>query len=290
LADSLTGRTPAYVAALGERNRLLAELRRRGSRGGVIPLHRAMLSGRLTPALVLSAVIIPFLLAVLVLLALRPVGDLWVAALSTLQGVLGLPGDVAVHTVPLGRVFSFSIPYLTTAASLPSVREYVTIGAVCAVVMIASWVLPQRFLPVAYYLRFGTLVQLTAFLYFAIRPDFFPYELPAYLESLFEIGAAVLVLVPVVYGLTLYPFDIAIWRKVLLTLAAVVHLAVLVPLQGAIHAYAIHHLSLLVMPSMFFLWGILPHVFVIVSLYGLGMSWPDAQARDRQERPAVARP
>lgn len=290
MADSLTGRTPAYVAALGERNRLLAELRRRGSRGGVIPLHRAMLSGRLTPSLVLSTVIIPLLLAVFVLLLLRPIGDLWIAALPVLQGMLGLPGDVAVHTVPLGRVFSYSIPYLTTAASLPSFREYATVGAVCAGAMIVSWLLPQRYLPVAYYLRFGTLVQLTAFLYFAIRPDFFPYELPAYLQSLFEIGSAVLVLVPVVYGFTLYPFDIAIWRKVLLTLTTVVHLAVLVPLQGVIHAYTIHHLSLLVMPSMFFLWGILLHVFVIVSLYGLGMSWPDAEARERLERRTVPRP
>jgi len=164
------------------------------------------------------------------------------------------------------------------------------VGSVCVVAMVSSWLLPSRFLPLAYLLRFGTLVQLTAFLYFAIRPDSFPYELPPYLQSLFEIGSAVLVLVPIVYGFTLYPFDIAIWRKVLLTVGTVAHLAVLIPLQGTIHAFAIYHLSVLVMPSMFFLWGILLHVFVFVSFYGWGMSWPDVKAGERKESRVVMEP
>jgi hypothetical protein len=245
-----------------------------------------MSSGRLTPSLVVSTIVIPLLIAVFVMLGLRPIGDRWVEALRVLQDALGLPGEVAAHGVPLGRIFSFTIPYLTTPAALPTIREYAIVGSVCVLAMIASWLLPPRFLPLAYYLRFGTLVQLTAFLYFAIRPDVFPYELPPYTQSLFEIGAAVLVLIPVVYGFTLFPFDIAIWRKVALTLATVVHLAVLVPLQTAIHAYAIYHLSLLVMPPMFFLWGVLLHVFVFVSLYGWGMSWPDVREEPRfDDRP-----
>lgn len=247
-----------------------------------------MVSGRLTPSLVVSTIAIPFLIAVFVLLGLRPLGDLWVEALRLLQGALGLPGEVAAHGVPLGRIFSFSIPYLTTPATLPTIREFVIVGSICALAMIVSWLLPPRFLPLAYYLRFGTLVQLTAFLYFAIRPDVFPYALPEYSQSLFEIGSAVLVFVPVVYGFTLFPFDIAIWRKVALTLGTVVHLAVLILLQVAVHAYAIYHLSVLVMPALFFLWGVLLHVFVFVSMYGWGMSWPDVgEKARREERMAV---
>jgi hypothetical protein len=57
------------------------------------------------------------------------------------------------------------------------------------------------------------------------------------------------------------------------------HIAVLIPLQVMVHAFLIHHLSLLVMPALFLLWGILPLLFVFVALYGWAMSWPDLPAR-----------
>lgn len=284
MASLLPGEALADLKLPGDRNRLLAELGRRGSRGGVIPLHRAMTSGRLTPSVVVSAVIVPMLIATFVLLALRPLGDVWLQALRLLQGALGLPGGVAAHELPLGRVFSYTVPYLTTTARLPATRDHLIVGAACAVFLMVARALPARFTPLSYYLRFGTLVQLTAFLYFAIEPDTFPYALPPYLQSLFEMGSAALVLIPIVFGLTLFPFDIALWRKIVLTLATVGHLAVLIPLQAAIHAYAIYHLSVLVMPAMFFLWGVLVHVFVFVAMYGWGMSWPERDAQPRASR------
>jgi len=100
--------------------------------------------------------------------------------------------------------------------------------------------------------------------------------LPQYTLGFLQAGCAVLVLVPLVLGLTFYPFDIAVWRKVLLTAMVVGHMAVLLPLQVALHSYVVYHLSLLALPTMFFLWGLLIEVFVFVAFYGWGMSWPDA--------------
>jgi hypothetical protein len=280
LGSSLTGKTPRQVVAAGDRDRerTLTEVRRRGVRGGVIGTHRSMASGYLTPSLVLSAVIVPLLLAATVVVALGPITDVWRQTLDLLRRALDLPGEVVSRTVSLGGILSFAMPYLSTPANVPGVRENVIVGAVCVLALAVSFALPKRFLPLAYYLRFGTLVQLTTFLYFAIRPDSFPYALPPYLLSLMDLGTAILVVVPLVYGLTLFPFDIALWRKVLLTAMTVLHLAVLLPVQMVLHAYAIHHLSLLVMPPLFFLWGILPHIFVFVSFYGWGMSWPSARS------------
>ena len=278
MASSLTGKTPRHVVAAGDRDRerTLAEVRRRGVRGGVIGAHRSMASGHLTASLVLSTVIVPLLLAAIVVVALGPIAGIWRQMMEALARALDLPGDVLSRTVSLGGIFSFAMPYLSTPATVPAVRENIIVGAVCVLAIAASFALPKRWLPLAYYLRFGTLVQLTTFLYFAIRPDTFPYALPPYLLSLMDLGTAILVVVPLVYGLTLFPFDIALWRKVLLTATTVLHLAVLLPVQMVLHAYAIHHLSLLVMPPLFFLWGILPHIFVFVSFYGWGMSWPSA--------------
>lgn len=267
------------MAAIGDRNRLLAELRRRGSRGGVIAPHRAMVTARLTPALTVSTIVLPVMLSAAVLWSLPYLSAMWARGLAWLLPLIGLPGGVATHQVSVGSLFSMDVPYLSVVAGFPGAREYLIVGAVCALALVLAGLLPPRFVPLVYGLRFGVLVQLTAFLYFALRPDVFPYALGPYSQSLFEIGSAVLILVPLIYGGTFFPFRMALWRKVALTTGTVLHLAILLPMQVAIHAYAIHHLSLLVMPTLFFLTGVLVHVFVFVALYGWGMSWPDAVRR-----------
>lgn len=272
---SLTPRELAALPVSERRTRLLAELRVRGSRGGVIGEHRAMVSGRLTPSRILSMVVVPLLLSALVLLAFRPLGRGWRLLYERLVPRLGLPGEVGVATVALGDLFSFEIPHLTTTAPLPGVSHFWIVGGICALVLAVSLLLPARFTPLRYYLRFSTLVQLTAVLAFAWRPDSFPYALPEYTLGFIQAGCAVLFLIPLVLGLTYFPFDIALWRKVLLVAMTVGHVAVLLPLQVLLHAYLVHHLSLLVLPTMFFLWGLLLEVFVFVAFYGWGMSWPD---------------
>lgn len=253
----------------------MGELRVRGSRGGVIGQHRAMVSGRLTPSRILSMVVVPLLLSALVLLALRPLGEGWRWLLERIVAWTGLPGEVAMATVSLGEVFSFALPHLTTTAPHPASWHYWVVGGLCALVLAVTLVLPQRFTPLRYYLRFSLLVQLSSIVAFAWRPDAFPYALPGYTLGFLQAGCAILFLIPLVLGLTYFPFDIALWRKVLLVTMTVGHIAVLLPLQVAVHTYLVHHLSLLVLPAMFFLWGMFVEVFVFVAFYGWGMSWPD---------------
>jgi hypothetical protein len=218
---------------------------------------------------------VPLLLSALVALALEPLGRLWRAALEALVAYLGLPGAIGFAHVSLGGSLSFYVPHVTTPAPLPEAWHFWFVGGCCAVVLAVSLLLPTRFTPLRYYLRFATLVQLTSVLAFALRPDAFPYALPQYTLGFLQAGCAVLVLVPLVLGLTFFPFDIALWRKVLLTALTVGHMAVLLPVQVALHAWAVHHLSLLVLPTMFFLWGLLLEIFVFVAFYGWAMSWPD---------------
>lgn len=224
-------------------------------------------------------VIVPLLLSGLVVLAFRPLGQGWRLMYERLVPWLGLPGDISVATVSIGDLLSFELPHLTTTAPLPEVWHYWAVGGVCALVLAVTLLLPARFTPLRYYLRFSMLVQLTAVLAFAWRPDSFPYALPEYTLGFIQAGCAVLFLIPIVLGLTYFPFDIALWRKVLLAVMTVGHIAVLLPLQVVLHAYLVHHLSLLVLPTMFFLWGLLLEVFVFVAFYGWGMSWPDIARR-----------
>jgi len=63
-----------------------------------------------------------------------------------------------------------------------------------------------------------------------------------------------------------------------------VHLAVFLPLQAVVHAYVIYRGSLLTMPVLFLVFGVLLDVFVYVALYGWGMSWRSASALDATDR------
>ena len=272
-------RTPPYVTMATSRQGLLAELQRRGARGGVIGLHRSMVTGRLTPWRITSMLLIPLALSAGALLLLAPLMDLWTQVLTVAQPPLALAGAVARSEVSFPGGFLISVPYLTTVARLPVATDYWIVGGICVVAVLLSIALPRRFLPLAYFLRFAVLLQLTAFLNFALRPDAFPYDLSRYLQSLFHIGAAVLVLVPLVLGFTYFPFDVALWRKVLLAILVVGHLALLVPLLALVHAFLIVRLSLLVMPTLFFLWGIIPLLFAFIAMYGWAMSWPEVPGR-----------
>ena len=91
---------------------------------------------------------------------------------------------------------------------------------------------------------------------------------------------AVLVLVPIALGFGFYIFDHSLGQQVLITVLIVGHLAVLLPLQGLMHGWLIHHLSLVVQPTLFFVFGLLVEVLVFVALYGWAMSWRGSEIPD----------
>jgi hypothetical protein len=271
--SSLPPGTPRSVQAVRSRERLLADLRIRGVRGGVIAQHRAMKTVPFTPLRAVTLIVFPILLAALVVVSLPWVADAWTWMFEALRGFLGLPGSVGRQTISIGSYPIADVPYLTTPAGLPTRVQWGVVGLVCAVALLGSLLLSSRLLPLAYYLRFAVLVQGSAFLVFALGGQAFPYLLPQYLLGFTEAGTAVLVLVPLVLGVTYFAFDVTLWQKIGLTALVVAHFAVFLPLQVVLHAFAIHHLSLLVMPTMLFLFGVLLEVFAFVAFYGWGMSW-----------------
>jgi hypothetical protein len=127
-------------------------------------------------------------------------------------------------------------------------------------------------------------VQIISLAYFWFSAPPFEYPLPGYLSGFLATGMAVLVLVPFILGLAFYVFDHSLPRQVALTVLIVGHLAVLLPLQTLMHAWLVHRLSLLVQPTLFFIFGMLVEVLVFVALYGWAMSWP---SRELPEAPGT---
>lgn len=65
------------------------------------------------------------------------------------------------------------------------------------------------------------------------------------------------------------------------------HLWILIPMQYVAHAYLIHTFSLLYMPVLFLMFGLMIDVFVFIAFYAWGMSWEGAlQLRQENYLPA----
>ena len=255
---------------------VLRDLARRGARGGTIDPHRAMLKlpdpGRRLAA---SAVIALIGVAGL-LVALPALGMAWTAIFRQAHAFLGLPGAVVERSVVgLGRLH-FTIPTVTFDAVLPDSTALLVAAVVTVAVFVASFALRGRLVPVAYFVRALALVQATAVLYFTFWPQFFPYRLPEYLVGQLETGLVVMGLIPPVLGFTFYLFDLSLVRKLALTVMVLGHLTVFLPLLAMLHAYLVTIGTLVVLPTLFLVFGLLLHVMVFVAFYGWAMSWPSA--------------
>ncbi|MFN2324289.1 MAG: hypothetical protein ABR551_00225 [Gemmatimonadales bacterium] len=264
--------------AITRRETRLADLRRRGVRGGIIPRHRAMVGVAIPRRRMLTATTVALAIATAMFFALSPLAELWARLFEALVGPVGIAGGIGERHTTFFGVHSLPTPHFGAVAGDPSVTTWRVVAVITAVLVLLSLVLPQRFTPLRYFLRFLALLQTVSLAYFALAPaGSFPYTLASYTGGLLAAAQVVLVLLPLLLGFTYYVFDISWGRKLLLTALLLGHLALFIPLQVTIHAWLIVQGSLLVLPPLFLVFGLLLHVMIFVSFYGWGMSWPAAR-------------
>lgn len=244
-------------------------------RGGIIPRHRAMAGLAIPARTIVTAVVVALTIATGMFFALSPLAELWARTFEALVGPLGIAGGIGERYTTFLGMHTLPTPYFGAVAGDPSAGTWRVVAAITVAMVLLSLVLPQRFTPLRYFLRFLALLQTVSLAYFALAPaGSFPYTLSSYTGGLLAAAQVVLVLLPLLLGFTYYVFDISWGRKLLLTILLLGHLAVFIPLQVAVHAWLIVHGSLLVLPPLFLVFGLLLHVMVFVSFYGWGMSWP----------------
>ena len=262
---------------------MLAPLRRIGSHGTVIDPHRSIATVRLRSGDVLLAIALAVGTTSALLASLGAVGRGWTWMFARLAGPLALGQGVGVRAIDARPFGTFGVPYFNVAAAPPGLTTWWITLVVTVVIVAASFALSDDFLPLAYALRVAALVQATALAFFRIVPERFPYDLQHYISSMMLSGLAMLLVVPVMLGLTFYVIDVGLARKIGLTAAMLGHLLVFIPLQYALQSYIVAHASLLLLPVLFMLFGLLPEVMILIALYGWGMSWPALRTRSRRE-------
>lgn len=212
------------------------------------------------------------------------VAVLWARVLAFWRDALGLPARVVLTRYHGPLDLTLAIPHLDLPAAAPGLMLGIATAAVVLGLFAASFAIPPRFIPAAYYLRALLLIQTTALAYFSLFPEAFPYTLGGYLKGMTATSFFVLTLVPLVLGFTYYLLDFSFLRKIALTLAIMGHLTVFIPLKYTLQAALIHAGSMLFMPVLYLVFGLLLDVLVFIALYGWGMSW---RARKLRTGPAT---
>jgi len=256
-----------------ERARRLERIRIRGVKGGVIAPHRSMVGlpwtiWRLFTTLLLVAFGLGILWA-----AIPWLGQGWQLAFDRARDFLRIDAPLGDQLLSLPGGITLTLPVLAVHTPLPGTGTLWIAGIVSAALLLLSFPLPERFTPLKYFLRLIALLEGIAIAFFALRPASFPYQLQDHVFILLTAGLVVMALVPVILGFTLHVFDLALWKKALLTVALLVHLAVFIPLQALVHLAIVLRASAVVMPVLFLLFGLLPDVLIFVAFYGWALSW-----------------
>lgn len=210
------------------------------------------------------------------LTSLPAVGAAWVWIFRQAHAWLGLPGGVAARPAAVLDLIRFTVPTLTFEAAVPDGPALMAAALATLAVFGVSFLMRGRLIPLAYFVRALAVVQSTAVIYFRFWPEAFPYRLSEYLVGQLQAGLVVMGLIPLVLGFTFYLFDLSLARKLALTVMVLVHLAVFLPLLALVHAWLVAAATLVVLPALFLMFGLLLHVMVFVAFYGWAMSWPSA--------------
>ncbi len=247
-------------------------IRPRGHRGGVIPMHRALLHFRLGTMNLITASCLFVFFSFAWMVLLPRVCRLW--TLIFRFGIRSLPlraelGLAEHHWAPF---LSFNIPYLRMEAVLPSAQVWWLACAVTVLIFVATYFISKRLIPLIYLLRVVLLVQAIALLYFAFIPAGFPHTPDSYLAGFVTSGIGLISLVPFVFGLTYYIFDFGLPRKALLTSITMAHLALFLPLQVLLQALVLQK-SVLFMPVLYIIFGMPVDVMLVIGIYSWGMTW-----------------
>ncbi len=211
----------------------------------------------------------------------------WAAIFDFWLSKLGIGGTVVQKARPFASL-EVTLPYLYVPATAPDLLTWCVTVAATIIVALLTVRIPDRYLPLRYFLQFGIFIQATAILFFAVTPSSFPYTVSGYIDNGLKTSFAFLFLLPWGHALVYYIFDFSWPSKLCLTLFTLAFVVIAVPLQLTLHAYLLFRYSLLLMPLLSFVLGPTWIVFGCIALYGWAMSWDrlDQKAKAARSTPA----
>jgi hypothetical protein len=266
------------IATLGELPKPGDPILPRGHRGGVIEMHRALAHFRLGPLNLVTAISLFVCFSSIWLLLLPRICRFWALILEFGIRVLPLRAEIGLTPHHLTTFINFDIPFLRMEPVLPTAAVWGGACIITGALFGASFFLSDNLIPVMYLLRGSLLVPMTALLYFVFLPARFPHTPDSYMEGLMTAGIALISVIPLLFGLTYYIFDFGLPKKGFLTIIAMTHLALFLPMQMLLQALFLQK-TVLFMPVLYIIFGMPVNILMIVAFYSWGMTWSFRKGR-----------
>jgi len=185
---------------------------------------------------------------------------------------LDIAGTVTLKTFGPGWL-DLALPYLDLPSSSPDALTWWVTLIMTIIALLLSSFTPDNLLPLRYLVRVAAFIQITSLLFFAIVPAAFPYTVSGYTEDSLAAGAGFILIIPWVHALVYYIFDFPLLKKAGLTLLTIAFITIALPFQLMAHAYLLVKFSLLFLPLLYLIFGIMLLTLACIALYGWAMSW-----------------
>lgn len=214
-----------------------------------------------------------FVLAITVLLwwALGDIATLWNAQLNFWMLKTGLVGNADIATTTGATLLPAFV--VTAPTLLPTITVWWITALACAVLWASTMWLHADRLPLIYFIRLVVLVQVSSLVFFYVWPESLPTTVANFLTDGFRQSAGLMLLVPTLFGLTLYLFVLPWWAKYGATAAALLFFVLFVPLQVACDAWILQFGGILFMPTLYLFFGLLPQVVALMGIYSFALSF-----------------
>lgn len=240
-------------------------------RGGHIEPHRSIRRLPFPRRRYAVVLLLPVFFNLVTMWAGDPISAGWHALFKFWVEKLELPAAVTLN--PFSDAIGVShLPSLTLPSIFPDTRLWWIILVLTVLSVPLSHWLPERFLPVRYFIYFIAFIQITALVFFAMRPQAFPYSSQGYIDTVLATGVVFMFIIPWIHALVYYIFDFSLLRKAWFTSLTLAFIALALPLQTMVHAYLLTEFSLLLAPLLYLVFSVLPLVLACVGLYGWAMS------------------
>jgi len=236
-------------------------------------MHRAMSRLVLAPLDLITSALLVLLFLFVWLTSLPKLCRYWQYVLAEGLTILRLRAELGLTEHHLTPYVRFVIPYPRMEGIFPDARTWWLSSAIVLVLLVVSFLLPVKLIPLSYLLRAVLFIQATAQLVFLWEPARFPHTPDSYMEGLAGYGIALISFVPILFGFTYYILNFGLSRKVILTAATMIHLSLFFPVHILLQAVILQK-SILFMPLLYIVFGLPVEVLMIIAFYSWGMSWP----------------
>ena len=246
---------------------LLERLRYQSHSGRVIRRHRALHRLEFRRASALHPIILVVASYCALGVSANAITAFWLPHLQ-------VPAALESQVRGLFGPFAYRLSFPNFGVSAPDFDTLRVSVAVCALIMLTAFLTMRgRMLPIGYLLWGACLVQFLSSALFYFAPAAFAYSLGSHVANGLEYALVLIFFVPLLLSFSYYVFEYSLLRKAFGTLLIIGGLVLVAPYQYLVHIMLLEAGTLLLLPILYVLFGLLFDIGVFIALYAWVMSW-----------------